>query len=763
MIIIPANSPSTAYTLQKSLRFRASASANLTRTFTTPTSSTVFTWSGWVKRGLLGTTQYLFGASTTTNFGFNSSNQLVLTLSGTTAATTSGAWTDPSGWYHVVYVQNGSAQTIYVNSISKATGTTANTVFNTAIAHQTASANSANYFDGYLAEVNFIDGQALTPTSFGSFNATTGVWQPAKYSGTYGTNGFYLPFSNTASTTTLGYDLSGNSNNWTTNNIGLATGSAYLGVSYDAMTDVPTLTSAAAGNYAVLNPLDTVGTTVISAANSTITGNQGIFWQTTRATIALPSSGKFYWEAGLASSQGDLAVGIATFTAALVSNIGTNMVSYIDTGTLINNGTSTGVASFAIGDQIGIAVDVGANLIYFYKNNVLVNTVGTSIAITAPFAPFISLNQSGCSGYINFGQRPFQYTPPTGFVALNAYNLPTGTILQGNKYMDATLYTGNNATGRLITNASGFQPDLVWIKDRTTAYNNNLYDSNRGAPYELSSNLTSAESSGDLTAFNTSGFTINQTSSYNINVTGDAYVAWQWQAGKGTTSSNTNGSITSIVSVNATAGFSVQTWTGNGGGTVGHGLGVVPNFIICKSRNTTSTLWWTYHSSAPGQYFYLNSTSGANADGGSVFGNNSVAVAPTSSVFSVGSSNGASGYTMVSYTWAAIAGFSSFGSYTGNGSTSGPFVYTGFQPRYILIKRTDSTSDWYVWDTARNTYNTGASYLLTDSSNAEATSSTVNTLANGFNIVNASTVNASGGTYIYAAFASNPFKNSLAF
>ena len=167
MIIIPANSPSTAYTLQKSLRFRASASANLTRTFTTPTSSTVFTWSGWVKRGLLGTTQYLFGASTTTNFGFNSSNQLVLTLSGTTAATTSGAWTDPSGWYHVVYVQNGSAQTIYVNSISKATGTTANTVFNTAIAHQTASANSANYFDGYLAEVNFIDGQALTPTSFG--------------------------------------------------------------------------------------------------------------------------------------------------------------------------------------------------------------------------------------------------------------------------------------------------------------------------------------------------------------------------------------------------------------------------------------------------------------------------------------------------------------------------------------------------------------------------------------------------------------------
>ena len=751
---------SSGYNLTNSLRFRASASANLTRTFTTPTSSTVFTWSGWVKRGLLGTTQYLFGASTTTNFGFNSSNQLVLTLSGTTAATTSGAWTDPSGWYHVVYVQNGSAQTIYVNSVSRATGTTANTVFNTAIAHQTASANSANYFDGYLAEVNFIDGQALTPTSFGSFSATTGVWQPTKYSGTYGTNGFYLPFSNTASTTTLGYDLSGNSNNWTTNNIGLATGSAYLGVSYDAMTDVPTLTSATAGNYAVLNPLDTVGTTVISAANSTITGNQGIFWQTTRATIALPSSGKFYWEAGLASSQGDLAVGIATFTAALVSNIGTNMVSYIDTGTLINNGTSTGVASFAIGDQIGIAVDVGANLIYFYKNNVLVNTGGTSIAITAPFAPFISLNQSGCSGYINFGQRPFQYTPPTGFVALNAYNLPTGTILQGNKYMDATLYTGNGST-QSIVNAGAFQPDLVWYKGRSSAYDNSLFDSIRGASNQLVSNLTQAQTSlSGVTAFNSNGFALG--SSINGNNSGTTYVGWQWQAGKGSTSSNTNGTITSTVSVNATAGFSVVTYTGSTSGTVGHGLGVAPSFIIVK-RTDSAVDWVVYHSSlTPSKdTLIILDTAAAAISSASYWGTGGV----TSSVFGTSPNAGFGNNTgnLVAYCWTPIAGFSAFGSYTGNGSTSGPFVYLGFQPKFILFKRTDTTDNWVIEDTTRNPYNTVQNSLYPNLSNIEDTGARlVNVLSNGFNLSGTAT-NASGGTYIYAAFASTPFRNSLAF
>ena len=185
---------SAGYFLNKSLRFRSSASAYLNRTLTTPTSSTIYTWSGWVKRGALSATGYLFGASTTTNFGFNSSDQLLLTLSGTAAVTTTAVYRDPAAWYHLVYVQNGSAQTIYVNGVSAGTGTTANTVFNTAIAHQLAAANTTSYFDGELTEVNFVDGQALAPTAFGAYS-TYNQWLPIKYAGTYGTNGFYLPFS----------------------------------------------------------------------------------------------------------------------------------------------------------------------------------------------------------------------------------------------------------------------------------------------------------------------------------------------------------------------------------------------------------------------------------------------------------------------------------------------------------------------------------------------------------------------------------------
>ena len=194
---------SADYLLAKSLRFRSSASAYLNRTLTTPTSSTIYTWSGWVKRGTLSATGYLFGASTTTNFGFNSSNQLLLTLSGTAAVTTTAVYRDPAAWYHLVYVQNGATQTIYVNGVSAGTGTTANTVFNTAIAHQLAAANTTSYFDGEMAEVNFVDGQALAPTAFGAYS-TYNQWLPIAYAGTYGTNGFYLPFSATSATSYAG-------------------------------------------------------------------------------------------------------------------------------------------------------------------------------------------------------------------------------------------------------------------------------------------------------------------------------------------------------------------------------------------------------------------------------------------------------------------------------------------------------------------------------------------------------------------------------
>jgi hypothetical protein len=337
--------------------------------------------------------------------------------------------------------------------------------------------------------------------------------------------------------------------------------------------------------------------------------------------------------------------------------------------------------------------------------------------------------------------------------------------------MDATLYTGDGTTGRLIPNTdqgtTGFKPDLVWIKSRSNALNNNWYDSNRGAPNEISSNTTSGDTSGDLTAFNTTGFTINQTASYEINHSGYTYVAWNWQANQGTNVSNTSGTITSSVSANTTAGFSIVTYTGNGsaGATVGHGLGAVPQLIFVKGR--TNALNWTVYSASAGATNYLELNTNASSQAQSSY-NMFNSTAPTSSVFTlgnIGNTNG-SGVTYVAYCWTPIAGYSAFGSYVGTGSaTDGAFVYTGFRPRFLMIKGssglTNATS-WVVYDTARNPANVTDLYLIANTTQGEGTDlySTVDILSNGFKNRSLGTygINQSGATYIYMAFAENPFK-----
>jgi hypothetical protein len=335
--------------------------------------------------------------------------------------------------------------------------------------------------------------------------------------------------------------------------------------------------------------------------------------------------------------------------------------------------------------------------------------------------------------------------------------------------MDATLYTGTGSA-LTITNAAPFKPDLVWIKVRSNAISHALTDSVRGISSILSSDLTSAQATQSvgqgLTAFNSNGFSLGTqcAGSGDTNFSGRTYVGWQWQAGQGSTSSNTNGTITSTVSVNASAGFSVVTFSTPAvysSGSVGHGLGVTPSMFIVKNRNGAANINWNvYHQSLGNtQAIYLNLTNAASTS--STFWNNT---SPTSSVFTVGA-NLYNSSDMVAYCWTPIAGFSAFGSLTGNGSADGVFVYLGFKPRFILYKRTDSTSNWRVWDTARTPYNAMSSVLYPDASDAEFTASSqdFDALSNGFKIRNSSaSMNASGGTYIYAAFSSNPFKNSLA-
>jgi hypothetical protein len=765
------------YDINNSLRFRQSATAYLSRTFTTPTNNKIGTISLWRKRGSPGTYDTIYGTvSTTTGNGpyiqFNTDS--LRFIDNSSDLMSSQVFRDYSAWYHIVVAIDTTQATasnrvkIYVNgsqitAFSSATYGALN--YNSDILSSGSQyigysqPSNARGAEGYLAEVNFIDGQALTPSSFGETDAVTGVWKAKKYTGTYGTNGFYLKFSDIATTsgsnTGLGKDFSGNGNYFNTNNISVTSGSTY-----DAMKDSPTNTSPTVANYATLLALRPT----LSQGNYQ---NANLEWNQTSAgsgSFVCSSigvfSGKWYAEFSFSGSVNSTSsfVGFGT-----MYNI-YGLVGYRADGK--TEGGATFGSSYTTGDIIGVAYDQSTNTATFYKNNVSQGTQSFTIDQAVGGAFVASTIGNGSIIIANFGQRPFSYTPPTGFVALNTYNLPDSTIKKGNKYMDATTYTGNGSSGKAVTNTAAFKPDFVWIKDRTAANYHILTDSVRGVGLALYSNgsfVESAYNAQTLQSFNTNGFTVGSNGDVNTNT--NSYVGWQWQAGQGSTSSNTSGSITSTVSVNATAGFSIVTYTGNNtsGATVGHGLGVVPAMVICKNRSAGigSGAWPVWHKSLTGgtYYLFLNTTAAqSNA-------NNNFTATPTSTVLNLGTSDTNNTATMVAYCWAEIAGFSKFGSYTGNGSTDGPFIYLGFRPKYFLIKRIDSAGfSWNVVDSSTSPYNVTPNELQPNTSGAESTGNTTyDFISNGVKIRTTSTdKNASGGTYIYAAFAENPFKNSLA-
>jgi hypothetical protein len=322
------------------------------------------------------------------------------------------------------------------------------------------------------------------------------------------------------------------------------------------------------------------------------------------------------------------------------------------------------------------------------------------------------------------------------------------------------LYTGNSST--LAVTGVGFQPDWVWGKCRSTALSNRFFDAVRGVTNRLLSNSTAAETTeSGVTAFNSDGFTLG--SDQGLNFASDTYVAWNWKA-NGSGSTNTAGSITSTVSANTTSGFSVVTYTGTGANaTVGHGIGIAPRMIIVKRRNGVD-IWPVYHESI-GNTQYLRLQGDNPAGTFNVWQNTS----PTSNVFyiSTDSTVNTSGGTYVAYCFAEVAGYSKFGSYTGNGSTNGPFVFTGFRPAYVMIKLSSAAGEsWYVMDNKRNTANSETQLLFPNLSNAELSGSSglyVDFNANGFKIRDSgSSFNSSGATYIFASFAETPQKFSLA-
>jgi hypothetical protein len=792
--------PPGTINISSSLRWRSSASAYMTRTPAVAGNRQKFTMSLWIKRGTTTSTgQWIFSASS------GSANQDCYLCWGGSVSTggsqdtlaffsppagnnvsliTTAVYRDFSAWYHIVCAVDTTQATaanrilLYVNgaqvtSFSTATYPTLNQNlnFNNTQPHLigSASVTPANFLDGYLGEFNYVDGQQLTASSFGTYDGN-GIWQPVGYNGSYGTTGFHLTFGNTTSTSTLGNDTSGNSNNFTTNNFSLT-----AGTTYDAMTDSPTPYSATVGNYAVFNSIFySGGTKTLSNGNLTAAIAFSTTYPILAGTIGM-SSGKWYWETTIVSVGSSATVGIGQNEVPSATTSGGGSITswfYTNTANIYHNAIQTAYgATFTTGDVIGAAFDAGAGTLTFYKNGVSQGVAASGIP-AGTYYPYISNGGgTGPTMTVNFGQQPFTYTAPSGYLALNTYNLAASTIPNGAAYFASTLYTGNGTNSPnalIITNSAynnagtAFQPDFTWVKSRSLVSDHILQDSVRGLSEFLVSDTTGAAQAtggGDVSAYTSTGFNISYNNTRD-NQAAATYVAWQWQAGKGTTATNTNGSITSTVSANTTAGFSVVTYTGTGAAaTIGHGLNVSPDLMIVKSRNTASTSWAVYHSALGGtKYILLDSTAAAVTN--STEWNN---LSPTSSLINVGGSGitSFSGRTYVAYCWNAVSGFSAFGSYTGNGSTDGPFVYTGFRPRWLLLKDVPDATAWFMFDSSRDTYNVVGQYIQAQSSSAEATQASVDFLSNGFKLRVASDPNRAV-QYIYAAFAENPFNTARA-
>ena len=681
-------------------------------------------------------------------------------------------------WNHFAYVRSGSTLTAYLNGTSVGSATVTTDFSATSFAIGSLVGQNTEYVTGYMSNVRIVVGSAVYTSNFTVptsplTNVTNTKLLTLKSSTIVDTssspltltvvgNTFVSQNSPPFASNGIASDFSGNNNNWSPFNL-----SVTAGAGNDSLVDTPTpygtdtgVGAEVRGNYATLNPLDKGGGVTLTNGNLDYSVSNGAV-DSVRATMGI-SSGKWYWEGQKTSTDQEI-FGIANASASTGTYLGgdANGWGFGTSGNKYNNNTATSYgSSCSTTDIVGVAFDADNGTLTFYKNGVSLGTAFSGLTTGVTYFPAAGSNNS--AGIVNFGQRPFAYTAPSGFKALCTQNLPEPTVVDGGEYFDVSLYAGTDTTNNITGLA--YQPDWVWIKNRTSVQNHLLVDVVRGSNKSLQSSTTNAEGTitdGRFTSFNSNGFTV-ASSDLATNASSNNYVAWSWKAG-GTGVSNTAGSITSTVSANTTAGFSIVTYTGDSSAnqTVGHGLGVTPEFIIVKVRGTTGD-WVTYNKPlGADRFLILNAT---NAQSGSVadyWGT------PSSTTFGIkggGWSNNFNGQSHVAYCFAPVAGYSAFGSYTGNGSSDGPFVYTNHRPRYLMVKRVDSTGSWFIFDTARDSYNQVTLRLEANTSNSEASVDTpYDLVSNGFKLrgTNAQ-LNASGGTYIYAAFAENPFKFSLA-
>jgi hypothetical protein len=817
-----------SYSIDQSLRFEESGAANLTFTpSNNGTDNKKFTYSVWIKRGQSSADdQHLIQSKNTgggtgqghVGFILDTSDSLdVYTQNGGANPTGTRLLRDRSGWYHCCFVYDTTEATasdrvkVYING-DRDTLSGSFPPLNSVVSSMNYNgqeqyigkyvAGFTRYFNGYMAEIHMVDGQALSPTDFAE--EVNGVWVPKEYTdnGTtsHGVNGYHLDFADSSA---IGNDVSGNNNDWTANNLAAS----------DVVLDSPT------NNFATWNVLQPAGAAsgvmTLSEGNMKATGGSSIYRQVMGNMSVL--SGKWYtelyitdagypsWTFGWtkatryeaytgAGNQSTHHASIGYFTGSNLyitdfgsASVATRTLSYSSngsptTGSIIGcaadfdngklwwsvNGTWVDIGSGA-GDPANDTNPASTFTVSTYADDFktphFLNYNGSAVLNTGQDSTFAGNTTAGGNSDEN-GVGDFKYSVPSGFLALASSSLPESDIgpnsaKQADDYFNTVVYTGNGtaiASGGISVTGVNFQPDFVWIKNRTNAYDNMLFDSVRGRLKILKSNSTAAEitsNTENLDSFDADGFTYG--SELSGNASGASHVAWNWKAG-GTAVSNTDGSITSQVSAAPDAGFSIVSYTGNAtaGATIGHGLSSAPEFIIGKNRTDGGTTWAVYAKPAGNGYLELNTTAAYNSGS---FGFNNTD--PTSTVFTVdGSGLNTNAKNYIAYCFHSVPGYQAVGKYIGNGSTDGMFVYTGFRPAFVLTKESTSTSGWNLRDNKRSPENVVNEALQANTTGSELTSGyDVDFLSNGFKLrTSLSDSNTSGQTYIYLAFAEAPFK-----
>ena len=795
--------------IQRSLKFQAADNTRLVRTIGSTSNRRTFTYSFWMKRTMQSAEQYVLynGHSSSTpyfdaRFEANSHQFQFIDYTGSwpLQLITNRRFRDCTSWYHFVIAVDTTQGTasnrakLYINGVQETSfstetypsqnhDTAANVSGNIQV-WGTNKEGTSNDLDGYLAEAHFVDGQQLTPSSFGFTESQTGLWMPKRYEGTHGTNGFYLDFSDNSSTAALGIDKSPNGNDFTASNFSVS-----AGVGDDSSLDTPS------NNFCTLNPLKTNPSARISFTEGMLQHNgvSGNNHLRSHSTMSV-SSGKWYMEfkfvSGYQVADNTVSFGICTQGGHRASNndavwyensVNFKALTYGNNGNVYvyNASSSTtlisGLQTFASGDVMGIALDLDNNKMFVSKNGTFFsNGTGTQDPVTGANPIHSGANISSrknqgwfftVSGYsdqvvtADFGQQGFDYTPPTGFKSVCARNMKpelSPAIIDPEKHFKCFKYTGTGATQKIDT--VGFRPDLIWCKRIENTSYHILTDSVNGAGKYFVSNTADGLSTGGaqiINAIRDNGFQVGTES--NVNGNGETYTAWCWKAG-GATVANTDGSINSQVSANTEAGFSIIQYSGTGTtGTVGHGLGRTPRVIFFRNHNGEGHDWNVYYNTPNGygagvRYLSLNDN-----DGGTYATNKYNSTTATSSVITVhtAADNNQSGQTITAYCWASIPGYSKIGIYRGNGDNDGEYIHTGFRPRWVWCKRVDSSGNWQVWDAARETENVmDQVFEFSDTNSSESSSNTaIDFLAMGFKHRTSFTRSNATGDYLYMAIA----------